>query len=31
MKNNYSLLNKGDENSAFYSSENKSGLQKSKK
>ena len=31
MKNNYSLLNKGDENSAFYSSENKSELQKSKK
>ena len=31
MKNNYSLLNKGDENSEFYSSENKSGIQKSKK
>lgn len=31
MKNNYSLLNKGDENSNFYSSESKSGIQKTKK
>ena len=31
MKNNYALLNAGDENSLFYSSENKSGVQKTKK
>ena len=31
MKNNYALLNAGDESSLFYSSENISGLQKTKK
>ena len=31
MKNNYSKLNSGDENSLFYSSENKSGVQKTRK
>jgi hypothetical protein len=30
-KNNYALLNSGDENSFFYSSENKSGLQKTRR
>ena len=28
MKNNYAKLNSGDENSLFYSSENKSSVQK---
>ena len=31
MKNNYALLNAGDENSVFYSPENKSGIEKTKK
>lgn len=31
MKNNYALLNGGDENSFFYSRENKSGIQKTRK
>ena len=31
MKSNYALLNAGDESSLFYSSENKSGIQKTKK
>ena len=31
MKSNYALLNAGDESSLFYSSENKSGIQTTKK
>ena len=31
VKNNYALLNAGDENSLFYSPENKSGIEKTKK